>query len=456
MILADRHVAEHALLIQATDALAALPSLPLEPIGMRLEDAEAGDDTDMTTEQRLLASLGRLVVVRGARASDVLLALPPRFARPGRALHLTLSLAPAWGPLLPSDDVSASLVHLAAHVRGHLVTLDGSPLEVPLSVTPDAAPRLSLTLAFTLPPTIPLGTQLTVALCVGAVAIPPPIDCVTMSQGIRAGLRITVTPAEAVDDDYRRPVALHSGILCVPHVPDEYDDRVVFDAFDAEGTPLPPHPLGLFGGPQESMQAMAGAEVDSWWPGGLQPPCRSMVVVCRATMSNLKLYAVDEEAVYYDETAGTARRETAARPLWCASLADGQTSCVALAALSRAGVIIVGACSRDGFLAVHSLATGEPLARSSLLFHAVNIAADDSGFCADAGAVGAASRSRPADVFVSAREALYRHSGDVGTFRVYHFRWYGAELTSQVCGGQNEEGTAYIMHSSLLLSLRGT
>lgn len=445
-ILADRPAAQHAQLIRVAAVLAALPSRPLEPIDMRLEDASGINVVDLPTLQRLLASLGHLVVVRGAQAKDVALSPPPRFVRPGRALHVSLSLAPSWGPLLPSDDVPATLTQLAAHVSGHLVTLDGSPLNVPLSVTPDPAARLSLTLTFPLPPTIPLGTQLSLAICVGAVAIPPPVDCITISCGVRAGLQITAIPSATPDDDYRCPVALHSGILCVPRASGDDDGdvvSVVCDAFDAEGAPLPSPPIDLFA--VESMQAMTAAEVGNWWPAGLQPPSGSMIVICRATTRNLKLCAADEADVFFVEMEDTAKRDTPARPLWCASLAHGQTSCVGLAALSRAGVVIVGACSRDGFLAVHSLATGEPIARSSPLFHAANIAADDSCFCANPCAVGAGSRSRPADVFVSAREALYRRSGDVGTFRVYHFRWYGAELTLQVRRRDHGEGISQIV-----------
>jgi len=204
-----------------------------------------------------------------------------------------------------------------------------------------------------------------------------------------------------------------------------------FDAYDAEGSKIPSHPDGLFGLPDDGpVQAVAATELGCWLPDseGWQPAGGgSIVVVCRGEDRTYTLVAADEAFLYHDRDAVATMKAASVQPLWSVVLKAKPQYCNGLIALSRASIVIIGACDDNGFLAVHSLASGKPLARSSKLFSAAHIAADDSGFVRKAKAVG-----RHADVFVSAREALYEHSGDDGTFNIYHFCWTGWELIPQV------------------------
>ena len=413
--------------------LATFPALPVEPTGVRLVDAESVDDTDMTTEQRLLGGLGRLVVVRGARVSDVLLAPPPHFAHPGRLLRLSLSLAPAWGPPLPTDDVPATLAHLAARVSGKLLTLDGMPLDAPLVVTPNVSHSPAVTVAFALPASVAIGTRLMVVISVGAVPLPPPANSIVVACGVDPGLRLEAIPAIDEDNDYRRPVPLTSGVLCVPRARSLVASTTAFDAFDMDAAALPPHPAGLFGlvddGP---VQAMTAAEVGSWWPGKVQPATGAMIVVCRVSGDRLAIFAAPEATACAAEREVPAAEEgaTPAQPFWRVTLDDGPVYCNGLTALSHAGIVVVGACGPGGFLSVHSLATGELLARSPAVFYACHVAAYESDDAA-ADAAPAAGCGRQADIFVAARNN--RGNGEAGIFQVYRFRWSGVDLVPQVC-----------------------
>lgn len=415
--------------------LATFPLLPLEPAGVRLEDAEAVNETDMNKEQRLLASLGRLVVVRGARASDIFLDPPPHFGRPGRTLRLSLSLAPGWGPTLPSDDVPSTLSHLAAHVSGRLLTLDGTPIDAPLTVVPGVSHSPAVTLSFALPASVAIGTKLNAVIAVGAVPLPPPGNPIIVACGVGAGLRLEAIPAVNEDTDYRRPVPLASGILCVPRVRTLVTAACAFDAFDMDAAALPPHPPGLFGLAEDGpVQGMTAAEAGSWWPEKVQPAAGALLVVCRASDDRLSLFAA-LEATACSEEGLLAAEEGAppAQPFWRVTVDGGPTYCNGLAALPRAGIVVVGACGPDGFLAVHSLATGEPLARSSDVFYACHVAADESEDAtsdAEAAAPGA-GRGQHADIFVAARNN--RGNGEAGVFYVYRFHWDGVDLVSRVC-----------------------
>ena len=424
---------EQGRLVRLDAMLASLPSRPLEPRGIRLVDVGDICGEGMALEERLLASLGRLVVVRGARASDVMLAPPPRFARPGRPLRLSLRLGPSWSPPLPSDDVSATLAHLAAHVSSNVAFLDGTPLDAPLAVTPDPPQSSSVTVSFAIPPSVALGARLSLAISVGAVRVPSAVDFILVSCGVTPGLSIHAGPSAHEENDYRVPVPLASGVICAPRNRMFELSATAFDAFDSDGAPLPPHAPCLFGHEEVGfVQAMAAAEVGCWWPQEPRPACGAMIVVCRAKLGRLAVFAASEATACSAETPVVGDDVVATRPFWSINIDDGPCYCRGLAALSRAGVAVVGTWGPDGFLSVHSLATGEPLARSPVVLFAGPIAADDSAVVEDA-ARAAGQDGRYADVFVSAREAPSRRpSGEAGTFQVYRFRWTGKELVSQV------------------------
>lgn len=427
---------EQPQLVRLANVLAALPSRPLEPRGIRLVDVGDIGCEGMALEQRLLASLGRLVVVRGARAGDVRLAPPPRFACPGRLLRLSLYLGPSWSPHLPSDDVQATLLHLAAHVNGSLSFEDGTPIDAPLAVTPDPPQSSSVTVSFAIPLSVALGARLNFAISVGGFRVPSSTDFILVSRGVPPGLKIDAIPAAHEENDYRRPVPLASGVLCAPRNRLFESSDTAFDAFDSDGAELPPHPPSLFGREDVGfVQAMAAAEVGSWWPQEPRPARGAMIIVCRAKLGSLAVIAAPEAAACPTVMPAAGGDAAAARPFWHINIGKGPSYCNGLAALSRSGVAVVGTCGPDGFLSVHSLSTGEPLAPSSAVLFAGHIAADDSGVVGETAEAAAAGQAcRHADVFVSAREPRNRPSGDAGNFHVLQFRWTGKELTSQVEG----------------------
>lgn len=373
------------------EALASLPHTPLEPSTVRL-------DADPSR-----SPLGRLVVVRVARAADVRLAVLG-FAIPGKPLQLTVTLSDAFGAC-DEDDVPATLAHLARHLRSVVVnSVDGADAVAATRVIPDARRSCVIVTIELLPSLSPdSGLEAHVYVAGSLVAT---VDghsglSIPFYRGIPPGLSI----ADSVDesDEYSSPVVSANRCVVYKVRSSSYLADAARNVFACDGDGFPSKLPRCIEALLPTNRVSAIATVNG--PGG------PTILVGRASDTRLLLSAFAEDA----PGDGPAPPE-APPPLWELHYETNGIVSGGMSVLPHQGIVVVGKCSSlpGGALFVVDLASGRLLASCSA-HYAWYLAGD------------AASGTVFASVNLPRGEGPYANS-----FGVAVFRWDGTELVPQV------------------------